>query len=266
MKQKSQPKKQKQETLPPWQKIPKPLLPFVVILGGIAIFFVAQYAASFLMSLYALIRGWNYAQANNWLTNSVTAQFFFVLIFESVIVGLLYGLFKHYNRSLKTIGLKRPKFRDGGYALIAYPVYLGIYIVAFTLVTHLLPSLNINQAQHIGFNSVHGSYQLSLTFISLVIIPPIAEELLFRGFLFEGLKKSMPVIYAGLLTSVIFAAAHLPEGGTSGPFWIGALDVFILSLVLVYLKQRTKTLWPGIFLHAIKNFVAFVSLFLLTNR
>ena len=73
-------------------------------------------------------------------------------------------------------------------------------------------------------------------------------------------------VYAGILTSVIFAAAHLPEGGGSGLFWIGAIDVFTLSLVLVFLKQKTKSLWPGICLHAIKNLVAFISLFVLTSR
>ena len=223
--------KTKNESLPLWQRVPKWLLPFVIIAIGIAIFFIAQYAASLLLSLYALIRGWDYQQATSWLTNSVTAQFFFILFFEAVSVGLLYGLFKYYHRSLAVIGLKRPRLKDSGYALLAYPVYLIIYIVVIALATHLFPSLNVNQAQHIGFNSVHGIYQLVITFISLVVLPPIAEELLFRGFLFEGLKKSMPVIYAGIITSLIFAAAHLPEGGASGPFWIGALDVFILSLV-----------------------------------
>ena len=218
------------------------------------------------MSLYALIRGWNYAQANNWLTNSVAAQFFFILLFESFTVGLIYGIFKYYHRSLSLIGLKKPRLVDGGYALIAYPIYLIIYITVLTGATKLFHSLNVNQSQNIGFTNVHGTMALALTFISLVILPPIAEELLFRGFLFEGLKKSMPAIYAGVLTSVIFASAHLPEGGSSGLFWVGALDVFILSLVLVYLKQKTKSLWPGIILHAIKNCVAFVSLFLLTNR
>lgn len=249
----------------PWQSIPRWALPILIILTGVVIFFIAQYAASFLMSLYASIRGWDYQQANSWLTNSVTAQFFFVLFFETIVIGLLYGIFKHYHRSLATIGLKRPRLVDGAYGLVAYPVYLIIYLAVLAISIHFFPSLNVNQSQNIGFNSVHGTYQLVLTFFSLVILPPIAEELLFRGFLFEGLKKSMPVIYAAIITSVIFAAAHLPEG-SSGPFWVGALDVFTLSLVLVYLKQKTKTLWPGIVLHALKNMVAFVSLFLLTNR
>ncbi len=249
----------------PWERLPKWLLPFALILVVALIYFISQYAADILLSIYAALMGWSAAHANQWLASSITAQFFYILLFEVFTVGLLYLIFKHYNKSLKSIGLKRPRLKDPLYAIIAYPVYLIIYLIVIGIVTHLIPSFNVSQSQNIGFNSVHGVYQLVLTFISLVILPPIAEEILFRGFLFEGLKKSMPVAYAGILTSAIFAAAHLPEG-VSSLFWIGAIDVFILSLVLVYLKQKTKSLIPGMILHAIKNLVAFISLFLLTNR
>lgn len=250
----------------PWASIPKWLLPIVVILIAGAIFLIAQYVTILILSLYAGLRGWNTVVANNWLSGSVSGQFVSVLLFESFNVALLWALLRRYGKSLATIGLKRLRARDGAIALIAYPVYLVFYFIGLGITSHFIHGLNLNQAQNIGFNSVHGSTQLILTFISLVVLPPIAEELLFRGFIFEGLKKTMPVIYAGILTSVLFAAAHLPEGGSSGLFWVGAVDVFFLSLVLVYLKQKTKTLWPGIFLHAIKNTVAFVYLFVLTNR
>lgn len=249
----------------PWERIPKYLLPVVLIIIVGLIYFISQFAASLLLSLYALLQGMSSVQANNWLTNSVTAQFFYILLFEGFTVGLLAALMRRYGRSLKTLGLIKVRLRDGGWALLAYPVYLITYFIVLSVVTHLAPGLHVNQAQNIGFTNVHGTYQLVLTFISLVILPPIAEELLFRGFLFEGLKKAMPALYAGLLTSVLFASAHLPEG-VGGLFWVGAMDIFILSLALVYLKQKTKSLWPGIFLHAIFNLVAFLSLFLGTGR
>ena len=250
----------------PWESIPRWLMPIVVILVVAVIYFISQYLTSIILSLYALMRGWNVAYANNWLSNSIPAQFFYIVLFEGATIGLLYLLLRRYNRSLKDIGLKKPRFRDGGYGIIAYPAYLIIYLVLFSVIKHFYAAIQVNQTQQIGFNSVHGNFDLALTFISLVILPPIAEELLFRGFLFEGLKKSMHWVYAGILTSVIFASAHLPEGGSSGLFWIGAIDVFSLSLVLVFLKQKTKSLWPGIILHSLKNLIAFISLFVLTNR
>lgn len=252
-------------TSTPWQKIPKYLLPFVIVFIVAIVFFVAQYAASLLVSIYPFAAGYNAAQASTWLDNSITAQFIYILLAETFTVGLIYLLLRHYKRDLRTIGLNSPKWKYLIFAIIGYPVYLIGYLVLFNIFSHVFPALNANQVQQIGFNSVHGPYQLILTFISLVILPPIAEEILFRGFMFEGLKKSMSPIFAGLITSAIFASAHLPEGA-SHLLWIGALDTFTLSLVLVYLKQKTKSLWPGIILHALKNLVAFITLFLLTTR
>ncbi|MCL4358055.1 CPBP family intramembrane metalloprotease [Patescibacteria group bacterium] len=249
----------------PWESIPKYLLPIVLIIIVGLIYFISQMAASLILSLYAWLRGMSSIQANNWLTNSVTAQFFYVLLFEGFTVSLLAALMHRYGKSLKTLGLIKVRLQDGGWALLAYAAYFITYLIVIGIITHLVPGLNVNQAQNIGFTNVHGTYQLVLTCISLVILPPLAEELLFRGFLFEGLKKAMPAIYAGLLTSMLFASAHLPEG-VGGLFWVGAIDIFILSLALVYLKQKTKSLWPGIFLHAVFNLVAFILLFLESGR
>lgn len=247
--------------------IPRWLIPIVAIIATALFFFIGQYAASLILSIYALARGWSVAYANSWLSQSITAQFFYVLLAESFTVGQIFLFLKYYGKSLADIGLtKRFKPIWLLYALIAYPAYLLLYLVLLAIATHLFPNLNVNEVQQIGFTSVHGTYQLVLTFFSLVILPPIAEEVLFRGFLFDSLKKAMPVMYAGILTSLLFASAHLPEGGAAGPLWIGAIDTFTLSLVLVFLKQKTKSLWPGICLHALKNLVAFISLFILTAR
>ncbi len=250
-----------------WNIRPKFLIPVAVILSGIVIFFAAEITSVYVLSFYALIRGWSTAQANYWINNSITAQFIYVLIAETVMVGLIYLILRFYHQSLASIGLSRKfKLRYIAFALMAYPAYLLVFLIASRFATSFFPSLNVNQAQQIGFNSVHGTYQLVLTFVSLVILPPVAEEVLFRGFIFEGLKKAMPVIMAGILVSALFAVAHLPEGGSSGPLWIGAIDTFTLSLALVYLKQKTNSLWPGILLHALKNIIAFVALFVVGGR
>jgi membrane protease YdiL (CAAX protease family) len=73
----------------------------------------------------------------------------------------------------------------------------------------------------------------------------------------------MKIVPAVILTSLIFASAHLPEGGAAGLLYIAALDTFILSLVLIYLREKTGGLWASITLHAIKNGIAFVALFVL---
>ena len=84
-----------------------------------------------------------------------------------------------------------------------------------------------------------------------------------RGFLYTGLRQWLPKVLAALVVSGLFGAAHLAEGGDGAPLWIGAIDTFTLSLVMVFLREKTGNLWAGITLHTVKNAVAFVFVFLL---
>ncbi len=78
-----------------------------------------------------------------------------------------------------------------------------------------------------------------------VFIAPVCEELLFRGFLFTGFQRSMPLALAVVLSAFIFAAAHndLP----SFPV------LFCIGLLLALLRWRTGSLWPGVLLHLLNN-------------
>ncbi|HXE09814.1 MAG TPA: type II CAAX endopeptidase family protein [Verrucomicrobiae bacterium] len=239
-------------------------VPWKPWLGVVFVFFVyyaSQVVAGNLLLLYPTLRHWSAKQTDQWVNNSVGAQFVFILLAEALTVGAIYWFLRHYRVGFGRIGLKRPRWSDPLYGLLAVPAYYLIYLISVAVVSHFVPALNVNQQQQIGFNDVHGSWPLIMTFVSLVVLPPLVEEIMVRGFLYGTLKKIMPVVYAAVLTSLLFAAAHLPEGGHGGPLYIAALDTFILSLVLVYLRELTGNLWASITLHAVKNGVAFLSLF-----
>lgn len=240
-----------------------PWNPWLGVAFIVIMYYVSQLIAGLLVSVYPLLRHWPHNQTTSWLENSVYAQFVFIAVAESLILGALYLFLKRYLSTFKTIGLLRPRGRDVLYGLAAVPVYYVIYLLTVGVVTHFVPGLNVDQQQNIGFNDVHGVLALVLTFISLVILPPLTEEIMVRGFLYSSLRKAMHLVPAALLTSLVFAAAHLPEGGAAGPLYIAALDTFILSLVLIYLREKTGSLWSSITLHAVKNSVAFVALFIL---
>lgn len=235
--------------------------PWGGVIFVIIIFYASQLLAGIGLSIYPALQHYSSSQASDWLSNSVNGQFIYIFLAEALAIGAIYKFLKMYNRSFQTIGLLRPRWRDLGFGLAAVPVYYLIYLMSVGLVSHFVPSLDVQQSQEIGFNNVHGGLQLMLTFISLVIIPPIAEEIMVRGFLYSSLKKAMKLIPAALITSLIFAVAHLPEGGAAGPLYIAALDTFVLSLVLIYLREKTGSLWASITLHAFKNGVAFAALF-----
>jgi membrane protease YdiL (CAAX protease family) len=231
------------------------------LLGIVIVFFASQAIGGLLLYKYGFDKGLSQDQIADWLDSSVGAQFAFLLISESLVLLGVYGLMKLLRWSRETIGLTRPKLSQIGIGLIAGVPYYMLYVAILLVVTHFVPSLNTDQKQEIGFDNVTGVLPLTLTFISLVVLPPLVEEIAMRGFLYSGMRKWLPKIAAALVVSAVFGAAHLGEGGDAGPLWVGALDTFTLSLVLVYLREKTGNLWAGITLHALKNGIAFVLLF-----
>jgi len=238
-----------------------PWNPWLGVVFVILAYYLSQIFASIIVSIYPSLKQWSSAEANEWLTNSVGAQFCYVLIAEVFLLGAIYIFLKHYHTNFKIIGFKRPRWRDIGYGLMAVPVYYVLYLITVGLANQFIPGLDINQKQEIGFDNVQGLGPLILTFTSLVILPPLVEEIMVRGFLYSSLKKGLPTLAAVITTSAIFASAHLPAGGANGLLYIAALDTFILSLVLIYLREKTGSLWASITLHAFKNGVAFMVLF-----
>jgi membrane protease YdiL (CAAX protease family) len=235
--------------------------PWLGVLFVVIVFYASQILAGLAVSIYPWLQHWTASQTTSWLRDSVGAQFIYIALAETLAIAALWRFLKLYRSNFAAIGLLRPRWRDIGFGLASVPVYYVIYLMTVGLVSHFVSSFDAQQAQEIGFENVAGALPFILTFISLVIIPPIAEEIIVRGFLYSSLKKAMRLIPAALLTSAIFAAAHLPEGGAAGPLYVAALDTFVLSLVLIYLREKTDSLWASITLHTFKNGVAFVALF-----
>ena len=240
-------------------------VPWPIALGlffVIAIFFMSQLVGGLVASIYPLLKHWTKLQTTNWLTNSVLAQFIFVLVAELTVIAAVYWFLKLYKRGWSAIGLHKPQWRDLAIGLAAVIPYYLFFVITVSIASKLAPSLNVTQQQQIGFTNVHGVLPLIVTFISLAILPPLTEEILVRGFLYTTFRKGLPVLWAAIITSLVFASAHLPEGGAAGPLYIAAIDTFVLSMVLVYLREKTSNLWAGITLHAVKNGVAFCALFI----
>ncbi len=93
---------------------------------------------------------------------------------------------------------------------------------------------------------------LLITFALAVIVGPLCEELIFRGWIYTALRQRMGFVATLLISSVLFAAAH----------WEGthlyALAVFPLSLMLGYLRERTGSVCATAVFHGLYNFSAWM--------
>lgn len=155
----------------------------------------------------------------------------------------------------KLLGVARmPIIRDIGLGLIAWGAYMPLTIAVQYIAGILIPWINIDQQQEIGFESLVGSVDIVAAFIVIVIAAPIIEEVIFRGYLYGSLRPRMPWWVAGIIVSILFGAVH-------GQWNVG-LDTFVLSMVACYLREQTGAIWSGILLHALKNSLAFYILFL----
>jgi len=178
-------------------------------------------------------------------------------------LGLWYFL-RTKQLSFKLLGLIKPRWADVGYTLLAFGAYFLVYGILLSLATTLVPSLDLNQKQELGFDAQQNLAGLIMVFLALVVLAPLTEEVLFRGFILQGLRSRWAFLPSALLTSVVFGTAHL-MGGSQGAalLWVAGLDTLVLSMVLCYLREKTGGLWAGIGLHALKNSIAFVALFVL---
>ena len=165
----------------------------------------------------------------------------------------------------KAIAFRPPKWEDLGLTIAGVGAYVALFFLAYTTVNTVVP-LDSGPEQAIGFErSVQGS-GLIFAFVSLVILPPIAEEILFRGFFFSTLRAhKVRLAWSMTVTSLIFASLHLFGGKGGELLWLAFLDTFVLSLVLCYLREKTGSIWASIGLHALKNGFVFWNLFFLAH-
>lgn len=115
-------------------------------------------------------------------------------------------------------------------------LYLSDYLVQFvSLDSFLSPAKSIG-----GFAGV-------FSLISVILISPIAEELLFRGVFLNKLKLIVPTLFAVLISSLLFASLHS---------FGGIISAFVFGICMAVLYMKTDNILVPIFAHFINNLLS----------
>ena len=96
---------------------------------------------------------------------------------------------------------------------------------------------------------------LTIFFITASVAAPIFEEIMFRGFLLPSLTRYFSVTTAIVLSSLLFALAHLNLSEV--------LPLATLGMVLGFVYTRSRNLLSSILLHSLWNSGTLFSLFVL---
>lgn len=102
---------------------------------------------------------------------------------------------------------------------------------------------------------------LFVLLIAVVIAAPLFEELLFRGFIFKGLKHSpLGVIGTIIITSILFTLIH------AGQYDFIVLAVlFPLAVILGISRHKSGSIYLPIYLHFINNLYSSIEMYLFMN-
>ena len=90
-------------------------------------------------------------------------------------------------------------------------------------------------------------FQALARFAGICILSPLAEEILYRRFLYVALRKSRGFLFSITAASVIFALFHVTE----------APQVLLPGILLFWLYEKGRSLRLNILLHMLMNITAF---------
>jgi len=91
------------------------------------------------------------------------------------------------------------------------------------------------------------SLEVAWLLVLLCVLVPIGEEVFFRGFIYNTLRR-WGWVWAVILSSVLFAAVHLQV--------VHFLPILLLGVVLAVLYQRTGSLVASMVVHGVNNLIA----------
>lgn len=223
-------------------------------------YFFSQLISGVVVYTILAIGGGSQSEISTQLQESTFSQFAFLGVAMAVELGLFYGLSRITKLNLSYLNPKKFSWNLSW----VIPVALAVYMIASTAMMNALGGIiNTDQKQEIGFENVQGGLELAMVFGALVILAPLAEEILFRGFLFTEFRRKANLVISSLLVSAFFAGFHLQLGSGNPPLWSGFVDTFVLSIVLCYVREKTGSIWYGVGIHSLKNFLAFLLIFIL---
>src|SRR6266496_355588 len=156
--------------------------------------------------------------------------------------------------ALQSLGFRR--YRISQTLIWVFLLMLVIFGIN-TLYSYLISVLHLNlqtNDQIILHESRVAPLTTYATLFSAVVIAPFCEEVFFRGFVFPGLRRGMPLGWAIVLSSLLFAVAHADPGSFA--------VLFIIGLALAIVGGRTRSIWPSILLHMLNNGIAALAIVL----
>lgn len=167
-----------------------------------------------------------------------------------VMVVCIY-LFTVRRAGWSALGVRFPAWQT----LALTPLLLFVTLAGIVLINSTIARVSGNAFENPQVAALTGGKPLSLPVLVLLLVlvaglVPIAEELLFRGMIYPLLRYRWGRGVAIVGSALIFAVAHM--------LLLLMPALFFVGLVLGLLREWSKSVIPGMVLHAMQNGLALI--------
>ena len=143
----------------------------------------------------------------------------------------------------------------GAFTGIARPARMPVMVLALaagvamcfwsTIAVNSLPWPEAMVEEYVESVSAMTTSKPVIDFLTVVLMAPLVEELLFRGVIYDALCLVVPAGFAVVFQAMLFGSTH------STLLWM--LYSGLIGCVLGYVRKRSNSLWPCIAMHSAFN-------------
>lgn len=206
-------------------------LPIIVILQNVA--------QLLYIGIYGVINGGNFA------IDFTSKSFVIGALFSTGLTLVFITLYSSRveRRSLLSLGITQHR------------IYLDYIIGGLLGCTTIVLIFTIIIGLAKGQFQMQGNFNLSLAMLYLIgfSIQGISEEVIFRGYLLNGLSTRFSPKIAIVISSILFSVVHFANGNAS---ILSFINLTTFGLVLGFLFYQYQNIWLVVGLHTAWNFIS----------
>ena len=166
-----------------------------------------------------------------------------------VVIAVLYFVALRSRDAITSLGLRTSSlFKNissgiAGYVFIL-PLLFAVLIFSVWILNLLGYKPEPQPVFEVFMEEKRGGFLLFFV-IFVSVLGPIIEEIFFRGFMYNAIKKHIGIIGAAFISASVFSLLHTNI--------VGFFPIMILGLLLAYLYERTGSLVASMTVHVVHN-------------
>ena len=127
-------------------------------------------------------------------------------------------------------------------SIISFTLFIPLLFLISFIIQYVLPEY---KQQEIVLNFKSTLIEDKGILLHVLIIAPIVEEVIFRGYIYKILKSKLPIIFSMIISSTLFALIHYNV--------LSYILLFVLSIFLTYIYERNGSIICPIIIPSLFN-------------